>query len=126
MLKTTLARALRASERALRDPAFWLFLLGLVGAALLLVVLIAYAVERHDTFLRLRPLICEQGVGDRQLFIIAMAAPPWLVFVLATLGELWGLIELRRDGHPAHWFHFWLFLLLASGLGALILFELGC
>ncbi|MDD4881326.1 MAG: hypothetical protein PHR30_02070 [Gallionellaceae bacterium] len=121
-----LARALRACAGPLRDPAFWWLLLGITLVALLLGGLIVFAVERHDDYLRLRPLVCEGGIADRKFFLVAVAAPPWLMFVLATLGELWGQLEQWREGRATRWFHFWLFLALASGLGALVLFGLAC
>lgn len=126
MLKQELARALRACSGRLRDPAFWLLALGLAAAAVILGLLIVFAVERHDAFLRLRPLLCEQGISNSQFFVVAVASPLWLLFMLATIGELWGQFENRRAGRSTRWFHFWLFLLLASGLGALVLFGLGC
>lgn len=126
MLKSTLARLARACGCVLRDPSLWLFAIGLLVVAFLLGTLLVFAIEGHDTYLRLRPLICEQGISNRRFFIVAVAAPLWVVFMLATLGELWGQIELRRGGQATHWFHFLLFLALASGLGALVVFGLGC
>lgn len=115
-----------AWPRMLRDPMVWLLLVGLILAAALLALLIVLAVERHDTFLRLRPLICEQGISDHRFFVVAVTAPLWLLFSLATFGELWGQIERRRSGQPSRWFHVGLFLLLASAFGALVLYGLGC
>ncbi|NTV96171.1 MAG: hypothetical protein HGA75_12265 [Thiobacillus sp.] len=119
-------RALRAVAGLLREPAFWWLALGFGAMVVALATLIVFAVERHDTFLRLRPLICEQGIADRKFFLVAVVAPPWLVFVLTTLGELWQQLERWRAGQATRWFHFWWFFLLASGLGALVLFGLGC
>lgn len=121
-----IGRALRDGLGVLRAPAFWWLLLGITAVAVLLGALVVYAVERHDDFLRLRPLICEQGIADRKFFLVAVIAPPWLLFVLTTLGELWGQLEQWRAGRATRWFHFWLFLALASGLGALVLFGLTC
>ena len=119
-------QALRAASGLLRRPAFWCQALAFIALAVVLAALIVFAVERHDTFLRLRPLICEQEIADRKFFLVAVTAPPWLIFVLTTLGELWQQLDNRRSGRPARWFHFWLFLALASGLGTLVLFGLSC
>ncbi|TCJ19534.1 hypothetical protein EZJ19_01465 [Parasulfuritortus cantonensis] len=118
--------AWRAALGLLRTPAFWLLLVAFLGIALALAALIVFAVERHDTFLRLRPMLCEQGAADRKVFLVAVAAPPWLVFVLISVAELWQQAGNWWAGRAARWRHFWLFLGLASGLGAALLFGLSC
>lgn len=120
------AAALRAALDLVRSPQFWWLAAILVASAVALAALIAYAVERHDSFLRLRPVLCAQDISDRKFFLVAVAAPPWLVFVLTTLGELWQQLELRRARRPTRWFYFWLYLALAVGLGAVVLFGLSC
>lgn len=104
----------------------WVIALGFLVAASVLAVVIVLAVERYDTYLRLESAVCEEGIGNRQFFIIAVATPPWLLFTLASLGELRDQFEARRSGYTPRWGYFWFFLALASGLGTLILFELRC
>jgi hypothetical protein len=126
MLTAALARVWRASVGLARNPALLLWGLALLAVAALLALLIVYAVERHDAFLRLRPMLCETGITDRKFFLVAVAGPPWLLAMLATLGELAGQLELLRVGRAGRWLPFWLLLGLASGLGALVLFGLAC
>jgi len=121
-----LAGTLEASWRLVRTPAFWGVAVALVVVALALAALVIFAIERHDSFLRLRPLICDRDISDRKFFLVAVAAPPGLIFVLTTVGEFWQQLDNWRNGRPARWRHFWLFLALASGLGALVLFGLTC
>lgn len=126
MLKSGRAGRWYARLAVVREPLFWGFLVAVLAGVTLLVALLAYAVQHHDTFLRLKPVLCEQGISERGFFLVAVAAPLWLALTLAALAELWGQIECRRAGRPARWFHFWWFLVLASGLAALVLLGLGC
>lgn len=126
MLKPARAGRWRARLAVVRQPLFWIFLIAVLAGAALLAALLLFAVQQHDAFLRLKPLLCEQGISDRGFFLVALAAPLWLVFTLAVLGELWGQLERRRAGQPTRWFHFWWFLALASAFAGLVLLGLGC
>lgn len=126
MLDPAWAAALRAQGRRLRDPVFWVLLLGSLAVGVALAALIVLAVHYHDSFLRLRPVMCPDGVPNRQLLVIVLAAPLAAVFLLLSLGEAWSQLEQRRAGRPARWRHAGGFLLLASLLGALLLVQLGC
>lgn len=130
MLKQALSRVLRAGANSARNPAFWISLLALALALALAIFALGavalMAVERFDAYLRLRPLVCEDGISDRQFLVVAMAAPLWLLFTLTTIGEAWEQAERRRAGQAVRWFHFAVFLLLASALGGVVLLGLGC
>lgn len=126
MLNRFLARCLGALRGLAREPLLWTFLAVLLVGASLVILLLLYAVERHDAFLRLKPLLCEDGISDRGFFMVALAAPLWLLFTLNVLGELWQQVERRRAGRPVAWLHLAWFFLLASGLGALVLAGLRC
>lgn len=126
MLDPAWVAALRTEARRLRDPVFWILLLGSLAVGVGLAFLIVLAVHYHDSFLRLRPVLCPDGVPNRQLLVIVLTAPLAGVFLLLSLGEAWSQLEQRRAGRPARWHHAWGYLLLASGLGALVLVQLGC
>jgi hypothetical protein len=127
MLKSSaLRRSVRAWLYLFKQPVFWEWVFGIFLLIVFVGMLMIFAVNRHDAFLRLRPLVCEAGLGNRQFFIVAMAGPIAFLLMLATVGELWEQLDRRRHGVQARWFHFLLFLGLASGLGILVLFALGC
>jgi hypothetical protein len=121
-----LTRAWQALKEALQSREFWLLLVwtNLVLAAF--VWLGWLAVRQFDAFLRLKPLICESGIGNRQFIVIALAGPIGLVFSLAAFGELWLLREAARQGHPGTWRHFLAFALIALACALLVFNALVC
>lgn len=127
MLRRAWRDRLAVELPALREPGFWALLL--VGAALfaaLLGVLFGLAIEYHDTFLRLRPLVCSDGLATRQFFSVAIGSPLCALFAVLGVGELWQQLDDRRRGRAVEWGPFWLFAFLAVGSAALVLFALGC
>jgi len=126
MLRSAVRRRVRAWLYLLKQPVFWEWLFGLFLLIVFVGLLMVVAVNRHDAFLRLRPLVCEEGLGNRQFFIVAMAGPIAFLLMLATVGELWEQLEKRRHGIQPHWLHFMVFFAFASGLGVLVLLALGC
>lgn len=112
--------------RHLSSVRFWGLLIGLLVAVVFLGGVLLLAVERHDAFLRLRPLLCAEGMRDRQLVIVAMAAPLCALFTLLAVAELLSLLEDRLHDLPVRSLYAWLFAGLASALGALLLFSLRC
>jgi hypothetical protein len=126
MLRSALRRFVRSWAALLRQPVFWEWLFGVLLLTTFFGILLVYAVHRHDAYLRLKPLICPDGLSDRQFFIVAMASPISVVLMLAAVGELWIQMESRRAGLRMRWFHILLFFALASSLGFLVLFSLGC
>ncbi len=126
MLKAALRRAVQSWTALLGQPGFWEWLFGILLLAAFSGLLLVFAVSRHDAYLRLKPLICTEGLSDRQFFIVAMASPISILLMLASVGELWIQLERRRAGSRMNWFHILLFFALASGLGWLVLFALGC
>ncbi len=108
------------------DAAFWWTLIALLVVMAALGGLLLLAVERHDAFLRLRPVLCAEGMQDRQLIVLAMAAPLFALFVLLTAAEWLSVLENWLHDRPLRTLYGWLFGLLASALGALVLFSLRC
>jgi apolipoprotein N-acyltransferase len=126
MLKAALRRAVQSWMALLRQPGFWEWLFGILLLAVFFGLLLAFAVSRHDAYLRLKPLICTEDLSDRQFFTVAMASPISILLMLASVGELWVQLESRRAGIRMRWFHILLFFGLALGLAILVLFALGC
>lgn len=126
MLDPAWVAALRTEPCRLRDPVCWILLLGSLAVGAALAFLIVLAVHYHHSFLRLRPVMCLDGVPNQQLLVIVLRAPLAGVFLLLSLGEAWSQLERRRVGRPTHWRHAWGYWLLASALGALLLVQLGC
>jgi hypothetical protein len=125
-LRHRLTRAWLALKEAVLSPEFWL-LLAWVTLTLGALAWLGWLAARHfDTFLRLKPLICEAGIGNRQFLVIALLAPIGLAFALAACGELWLLRAASRAGHPGPWRHFILFAALALSCAVVILNALGC
>lgn len=126
MLKPALRRLMSSVVHWLRQPSFWEWLSGLILLGTLMAALVLIAVSRYDTYLRLNPLLCSEGMADRQFFIVAMAAPVSLLFMLVAVGEFWEQRDRYRAGRPVRWLHLSLFFGLAVGLAALVLLALQC
>lgn len=126
MLNRRLLRTVQAVSRRLGDPTFWWLLIGFSAAALMLGALIVLAVGRHDSFLRLRPLICQEGITDWRFLFIGIVSPLWAVFALAAIGELFEQIDRYRKGHRRNWFYFGVFSALMLSLGVGLLISLDC
>jgi hypothetical protein len=125
-MRQRLALGWQALKSALLSREFWLLLVWLLLVLAALAWLVGLAVSHFDTYLRLKPLICETGIGNRQFLVVALTAPLGLAFALSAFGELWLIREARRSGHQARWRHFMLFTCLAA-LGAVLTFySLGC
>jgi hypothetical protein len=110
-----LSAAWQEVKGAVLSREFWLLLLWLILTLGTLAWLAGMAIGHFDTYLRLKPLICEAGIGNRQFLVVTLLAPVSLVFTLSAFGELWLIREARRGGHRARWRH----LLLFAGLAAL-------
>jgi len=121
-----LTRAWLALKEAVASPAFWL----LLGWFTLILAVLAWlgwaAASKFDTYLRLKPLICETGIGNRQFLVVALLGPIGLAFALAACGELWLLREAGRAGHSVPWWHFLLFATLALGCAVAVFNALSC
>lgn len=65
---------------------FWLLLCWIVLAVCGLAWVIWQAVHQYDAFLRLKPLIYAEGIGNRSLLVVIFVSPLTLAFVLAALG----------------------------------------
>lgn len=126
MSQRRLARAWQAVKSALKSRELWLmmawFALALVGVF----GLAWFATRQFDTFLRLKPLLCESGIGNRQFLVVAVLAPLALVFALSAFGELWLIREARRAGHPVRWRHFLWFVGVAVVCAVAVFQALGC
>lgn len=121
-----LTQAWLALKQALLSPEFWL-LLGWLLVILGGLAWLAWLAARHfDTFLRLKPLICEAGIGNLQFVIVAVLGPIGLAFGLAACGEMWLLRESARSGRPRPWRHFMLFALLTLACAVVVFHALGC
>lgn len=121
-----LTRAWLALKEAVLSPEFWL-LLGWIVLTLGALAWLGWMAARHfDTYLRLKPLICETGIGNRQFLVVALLGPIGLAFTLAACGELWLLREAGRTGHPAPWRHFLLFAALALACAVAVFNALSC
>lgn len=126
MLKAVSGRLVRAVVKRIMQPQFWAWLTGIGVLTLVIGGLLMFAVSRHDAFLRLRPVICDEGMADRQFFIVAVASPICILLTLAAIGEFWLQLDQRRAGEPMRWGYLLLFLGLALGLAVLILSALRC
>lgn len=126
MLIRSLRRVVRSVLAALREAQFWEWLIGIVLLGVLIGTMLWFAVSRHDAFLRMKPMLCSEGLADRQFVFIAMAAPVSVLLMLAAIGELWEQLENRRRGAPIRWRYLAAFAGLASGLAVLVLLFLRC
>ncbi len=126
MAPMRLSRALRALREAVSSREFWLLLLWLCAVLAALTWLAWLAVRHFDSFLRIKPLLCESGIGDRQLLAVALAGPLGIALTLAGFGELWLLRDARRAGHRVRWRHFILFASTAALCAVVVFQALGC
>ena len=110
----------------LRQTEFWEWLLGILLLVLVVSGLFWFASGQHDTYLRLQPLVCTDGMEDRQFLIVAVLSPVFLLLLLTAVGELWQQLDARRRGRPMHWLYLSLFSGSALILAALILAALRC
>jgi len=110
----------------LRQTEFWEWLLGILLLVLVAGGLIWFASGQHDAYLRLQPLVCADGMADRQFFIVAVLSPVSVLLMLAAVGELWQQLDARRKGRPMRWLYLSLFTGSALVLAALILAALRC
>lgn len=116
----------QAVKEAVLSREFWLLLVWLLLVLGGLIWLASLAVTQFDAYLRLKPLICDTGIGNRQFLVLVVAAPLGLAFALSAFGELWMQREARRAGHATGWRHFLWFAALASVCAVLIFQALAC
>ena len=113
-MQRRLSAAWQAVKDAVLSREFWLLLVWLILVLGVLAWLAGVAIGHFDTYLRLKPLICDTGIGNRQFLLVALLAPLCLAFALSAFGELWLIREARRHGHRSRWRHLLLFICLAA------------
>lgn len=110
----------------LSSREFWLILALSLLLLTLLSVLLWLAIEQYDTYLRLRSLVCPQGLGNNQLLVIAIVSPLCAAFTLGALGEFVAQIRNRRGRGLRRWNYFGLFAGLMLLTDGIILAALRC
>lgn len=110
---------MRTLMRVLRQPDFWISLVWILLAGGMLLGLAGFAIRHYDTFLRLKPALCNGALDNQRVLIIVFAAPLSLIFTLVATSEFLTLRQrqgLFSVGSGTFWAHAILMLISATAL----------
>ena len=122
MFQPGLSRGWRVLKAAVTSRDFWSLIVWALLAIGCMAWLLWLSVRDYDTYLRLKPLICDSELGNRQTLVIIVSAPLAFAFGLAALGELWTAREIRRFGHKPNYSYLWGYT-LATVLGCILVYQ---